>query len=98
MVMSPVGLGTENDCAGEDQQQFNRPTEPTPPLVKEEYPIQNIENDHPSRRGPQRRMAVLSKTSSKLPLCSKGSIRVKEKTNSSEWKNIKGNYLYSTQY
>jgi hypothetical protein len=23
MVMSPVGLGTMNDCAGEGQQQFN---------------------------------------------------------------------------
>jgi hypothetical protein len=27
MVMSPVGLGTKNDCAGEDQQQFTRPTD-----------------------------------------------------------------------
>jgi hypothetical protein len=24
MVMSPVGLGTKNHCAGEDQQQFSR--------------------------------------------------------------------------
>jgi hypothetical protein len=26
MFMSPAGLGTQNDCAGEDQQQFTRPT------------------------------------------------------------------------
>jgi hypothetical protein len=26
-VMSPAGLGIENYCAGEDQQQFNRPTD-----------------------------------------------------------------------
>jgi hypothetical protein len=25
-VMSPVGLGAKNNCAGEDQQQFIRPT------------------------------------------------------------------------
>jgi hypothetical protein len=24
MAMSPAGLGTKNDCAGEDQQQFTR--------------------------------------------------------------------------
>jgi hypothetical protein len=27
MVMSSVGPGTKNDCAGEDQQQFTRPTD-----------------------------------------------------------------------
>jgi hypothetical protein len=27
MDMSPAGLGTKNDCAGEGQQQFNRPTD-----------------------------------------------------------------------
>jgi hypothetical protein len=27
MVMSPAGLGTENDGAGEDQQKFSRPTD-----------------------------------------------------------------------
>jgi hypothetical protein len=26
-VMSPAGLGTKNDCAGEDHQGFTRPTE-----------------------------------------------------------------------
>jgi hypothetical protein len=25
--MHPTGLGTKNDCTGEDQQQFTRPTE-----------------------------------------------------------------------
>jgi hypothetical protein len=27
MYMSPAGLGTKNDCAGEGQQQFTRQTE-----------------------------------------------------------------------
>jgi hypothetical protein len=27
MVMTPAGLRTKNDCADEDQQQFNQPTE-----------------------------------------------------------------------
>jgi hypothetical protein len=27
MAMSPVGLGTKNNCAGDDQQQFTRPTD-----------------------------------------------------------------------
>jgi hypothetical protein len=44
MGMSPVGLGTENDYAGEDQQQFNLRTEPTPPLVEEEAPFQNTKS------------------------------------------------------
>jgi hypothetical protein len=26
MVMSPAGLGTKNDCAGEGQQQYIQPT------------------------------------------------------------------------
>jgi hypothetical protein len=26
MAMSPVGLGTKNDCVGEHQEQFTRPT------------------------------------------------------------------------
>jgi hypothetical protein len=26
MVMSPMGTGTKHGCAGEDQQQFTRPT------------------------------------------------------------------------
>jgi hypothetical protein len=29
MVMSPAGLGTKNDCAGEAQQQFTRTTDRT---------------------------------------------------------------------
>jgi hypothetical protein len=28
MVISPAGLGTKNDCAGEAQQQFTRQSEP----------------------------------------------------------------------
>jgi hypothetical protein len=27
VVMSPSGLGTKDDCAGEDQQQFTKPTD-----------------------------------------------------------------------
>jgi hypothetical protein len=34
MIMDPAGLGTKNDCAGEDQQQFTRPDQTAGSLIK----------------------------------------------------------------
>jgi hypothetical protein len=62
VILSPAGLGTKNDTAGEGQQQFTRQTfsrrgvissSQTPPLVEKEAPFQ-------IRNNPEKKNIILS--------------------------------------
>jgi hypothetical protein len=56
MAISPVGAETENDCAGEDQQQFTRPdtkkltVKTTTPMFAEKLGDVQYSNDIPESR------------------------------------------------
>jgi predicted RND superfamily exporter protein len=67
MVRSPARLGSKNNCAGEDQQQFTRATEESDSV--QSHDSVRIEKQKNMAMGPagRRTKNVLAKASSNLP-------------------------------